>query len=109
LVTAALVGTRFYLIGMRRSENRWTHASLVRELEEAPRAAAAHEVLNHDLRYDSLVSARSREAAIEIAAEALPAGMDIVHVEATDMAAHEGRDSWQVAIWFSGSFGRPAG
>lgn len=32
LVTPALVGTRGYLIGMRKSENRWTRASIVREL-----------------------------------------------------------------------------
>jgi hypothetical protein len=65
--------------------------------------------LNHDLRYDALVSARSRTAAIEIAAEALPAGMQIVHVEAMDVAEQEGRDSWHVAIWFSGRFGRSHG
>jgi hypothetical protein len=32
LVTAALVGTRGYLIGMRKSENRWTRDSVAREL-----------------------------------------------------------------------------
>ena len=62
--------------------------------------------LNHDLRYDSLVSASSREAAVEIAAEALPAGCWMVYVEATDVAAQEGKDSWHVAIWFGGRFGR---
>ncbi len=33
MVTAALVGTYSYLIGVRKSENRWTRASLARELE----------------------------------------------------------------------------
>jgi hypothetical protein len=32
LVTAALVGTRGYLIGMRKSENRWIRESVAREL-----------------------------------------------------------------------------
>jgi hypothetical protein len=31
-VTAALVGTRGYLIGMRKSENRWIRESVAREL-----------------------------------------------------------------------------
>jgi ABC-type proline/glycine betaine transport system permease subunit len=34
LVTAALVGTYSYLIGVRRSENRWTRASVARELAD---------------------------------------------------------------------------
>lgn len=33
MVTAALVGTYSYLIGVRKSENRWTRASVARELE----------------------------------------------------------------------------
>ena len=32
LVTPALVGTRAYLIGMRKSENRWIRESVAREL-----------------------------------------------------------------------------
>jgi hypothetical protein len=32
LVTPALVGTRAYLIGMRKTENRWTRDSVAREL-----------------------------------------------------------------------------
>ncbi|MET0343672.1 MAG: hypothetical protein ABW252_21850 [Polyangiales bacterium] len=32
LVTAALVGTQAYLIGVRRSENRWTHQSVAHDL-----------------------------------------------------------------------------
>lgn len=62
--------------------------------------------LDHELRYDSLVSASSRAEAVAIAAEALPAGCWMVYVEATDVAAREGRDSWHVAIWFAGRFGR---
>jgi len=34
MVTAALVGTYSYLIGVRRSENRWTRASVARELAD---------------------------------------------------------------------------
>ena len=34
MVTAALVGTYSYLIGVRKSENRWTRASVARELEK---------------------------------------------------------------------------
>jgi hypothetical protein len=33
LVTGALVGTQAYLIGMRKSENRWTRERLVQDLE----------------------------------------------------------------------------
>jgi hypothetical protein len=62
--------------------------------------------LDHDKRYDALVSARSKQAAVEIAAEALPAGCSIVYVEASDVALREGKDSWHVAIWFAGQFGR---
>jgi hypothetical protein len=32
LVTAALVGTQAYLIGVRKSENRWTYESLQEDL-----------------------------------------------------------------------------
>ena len=32
LVTAALVGTQAYLIGVRKSENRWTRASVAEDL-----------------------------------------------------------------------------
>jgi hypothetical protein len=35
MVTAALVGTSFYLTGVRKSENRWLRESVAREL--APR------------------------------------------------------------------------
>lgn len=32
LVVASLVGTQAYLIGVRRSENRWTHDSVANDL-----------------------------------------------------------------------------
>lgn len=32
LVTASLVGTQAYLIGVRKSENRWNRASLVEDM-----------------------------------------------------------------------------
>jgi hypothetical protein len=34
LVTAALVGTQAYLIGMRKSENRWNRESVREDLEK---------------------------------------------------------------------------
>ena len=44
LVTAALVGTQAYLIGVRKSENRWTHASVQEDLARlrAETDAGAH-------------------------------------------------------------------
>lgn len=57
-------------------------------------------------RYDSLVSASSREEAIEIASEALPAGKQPSRIEAVDVSEREGRDSWLVTVWFAGDFGR---
>lgn len=33
MVTAALIGTQAYLIGVRKSENRWNRASLVADVE----------------------------------------------------------------------------
>jgi hypothetical protein len=33
LVTGALVGTQAYLIGVRKSENRWNRAQLVQDLQ----------------------------------------------------------------------------
>jgi hypothetical protein len=60
-------------------------------------------------RYDSLVSASSRDEAIEIASEALPRGKQAARVEAVDVSAREGPDSWLVTIWFEGDFGRGIG
>ena len=57
----------------------------------------------HDLRYEALVSARTREEAIEIAAEALPLGARITRIHAEDVADREGQDSWLVSLWFAGS------
>jgi hypothetical protein len=55
----------------------------------------------HDLRYEALVSARTREEAIEIAAEALPARTKVTRAEARDVADEEGQDSWLVSLWFA--------
>jgi hypothetical protein len=60
-------------------------------------------------RYDSLVSASSRDEAIEIASEALPRGKEAARIEAVDVSADEGPDSWLVTIWFEGDFGRGLG
>jgi hypothetical protein len=46
LVTAALTGTQAYLIGVRKSENRWNREQLVADLNrlraEDPEVAATH-------------------------------------------------------------------
>ena len=41
LVTASLVGTQAYLIGVRRSENRWTHQSVSNDLAQLRAEIAA--------------------------------------------------------------------
>jgi hypothetical protein len=55
----------------------------------------------HDLRYEALVSARSRDEAIEIASEALPARAHLTRAEAADVSEREGKDSWFVTLWFA--------
>ena len=55
----------------------------------------------HPLRYEALVSARTRDEAIDIAAEALPARTKITRAEAEDVASREGKDSWAVTLWFA--------
>lgn len=54
----------------------------------------------HDVRYEVLVSASSRDEAIEIASEACPRGKQITRSEARDVAETEGEDSWLVTLWF---------
>jgi len=56
--------------------------------------------------YESLVSARTREEAIDIATEALPRGKSATRIEAVDVADREGPDSWLVTVWFRGPYGR---
>ncbi len=63
----------------------------------------------HELRYEALVSATTREQAIEIASEALPAGARIARVHAEDVADREGKDSWLVTLWFAGGRGDDPG
>lgn len=63
----------------------------------------------HELRYEALVSARTREEAIEIAAEALPAGARITRMEAENVADREGPDSWVITLWFASSLGEGPG
>src|SRR6476619_3034704 len=43
MVSAALVGTYSYLIGVRKSENRWTRNSVARELEAAQQESRSAE------------------------------------------------------------------
>ncbi|HEY6881299.1 MAG TPA: hypothetical protein VI299_24905 [Polyangiales bacterium] len=58
------------------------------------------------LRYQALVSAKTREEAIEIASEAIPADKTIVRVSAENVADREGDDSWLVTLWFTGGMRR---
>jgi hypothetical protein len=58
--------------------------------------------MQEDLKYQALVSARTREEAIEIAAEAMAPDKQIVQVEAEDVSREEGPDSWRVTLWFTG-------
>lgn len=57
--------------------------------------------MSHDLRYEALVSAKTREEAIEIASEAIPENKQITRAEAIDVAEREGKDSWLVTLWFA--------
>lgn len=56
----------------------------------------------HELKYEVLVSARSPEEALEIAAEALGPEQRMVRSEVVDVSAEEGRDSYRVTLWFTG-------
>jgi hypothetical protein len=56
----------------------------------------------HELKYEVLVSARSPEEALEIAAEGLGPEQRMVRSEVLDVSAEEGRDSYRVTIWFVG-------
>jgi hypothetical protein len=56
----------------------------------------------HELKYEVLVSARTREEAIEIAAEGLGPEQHMVRSAAEDVSATEGPDSWRVTLWFTG-------
>lgn len=58
--------------------------------------------MQEDLKYQALVSARTREEAIEIASEAMSPEKQVVQVEAEDVSAEEGPDSWRVTLWFTG-------
>jgi hypothetical protein len=58
--------------------------------------------MNDQLRYQALVSAKTRDEAIEIASEAIPMGKTITRVSAENVADREGEDSWLVTLWFAG-------
>ena len=61
--------------------------------------------MSRELKYESLVSAKTREEAIDIALEALPRGRTFVRAEVEDVSAVEGPDSYHVTIVFSGGGG----
>jgi hypothetical protein len=50
--------------------------------------------------FESIVSAPTPEAAVEIAAEALPKGAEMLDAAAEDASAEHGKDSWLVTIRF---------
>jgi hypothetical protein len=58
--------------------------------------------MREDLKYQALISARTREEAQEIAEEALSPDKRVVRVEIEDVSADEGPDSWRVTLWFTG-------
>jgi hypothetical protein len=58
--------------------------------------------LSDDRKYQALVSARTPEEAVDIAAEALSPDMQILRTEVEDVSATEGKDSFVVTLWFSG-------
>jgi hypothetical protein len=58
--------------------------------------------MREDLKYQALISARTREEAQEIAEEAISPDKRVVRVEIEDVSADEGPDSWRVTLWFTG-------
>ncbi len=65
--------------------------------------------MSHEHKYEALVSARSRDEAIEIAAEGLGPQQQLVRSEAEDVSASEGPDSYRVTLWFVGGGRRGEG
>lgn len=61
--------------------------------------------MREDLKYQALISARTREEAVEIAEEAISAGKRVVRALAEDVSADLGPDSWRVTLWFVGGAG----
>ncbi len=61
--------------------------------------------MSRELKYESLVSAKTREEALEIALEALPRGRTFVRGEIEDVSAEEGPNSYRVTVVFSGAGG----
>lgn len=58
--------------------------------------------MDEDRKYQALVSAKTREEAIEIASEAMSPDKTVVRTLAEDVSAEEGPDSWRVTLWFEG-------
>lgn len=56
----------------------------------------------HAGKYEVLVSAETAEEAIEIAAEGLPKGAELLKGEAEDVSARHGPESWYVRLAFKG-------
>lgn len=58
--------------------------------------------MSREMKYESLVSASTRDEAIEIALEALPRGRHVVRTEAEDVSAEEGPNSFRVTVVYGG-------
>jgi len=58
--------------------------------------------MSREMKYESLVSASTRDEAIEIALEALPRGRHVVRTEAEDVSADEGPNSFRVTVVYAG-------
>jgi uncharacterized protein related to proFAR isomerase len=58
--------------------------------------------MQEDLKYQALVSAATREEAVEIVSEAMSPEKQVLCVEAEDVSAEEGPNSWRVTLWFTG-------
>lgn len=64
--------------------------------------------MSREMKYESLVSASTRDEAIEIALEALPRGRQLVRTEAEDVSAEEGPNSFRVTVFYAGGSGGEA-
>jgi hypothetical protein len=82
-----------------------TSVNVFMTMKAREKAREARESMAREQKYEVLVSAKTREEAIEIASEAIAPGCTIVRSDACDVAADEGKDSFQVTIWFTGGKG----
>lgn len=58
--------------------------------------------MGEERKYRALVSATSRDEAIEIATEAMSERTHVLRAEVVDASTQEGPNSWWVTLWFTG-------